>query len=82
MLNGLISYWPQITITGLFLLMLILNRTVFFDREVRPVKDHIEEGWERALDESYNENQAHYRSVCIKFTWFLVLIVLILSIFR
>ena len=80
--SGLINYWPQIAILFLFLLMFTLNRTVFSERDVRPVKDHIEDGWGKGLDESFNENQAQKRSACVKLTWFLVLIVIIVSIFK
>ncbi|PLT24961.1 hypothetical protein [Pseudoalteromonas sp. MelDa3] len=73
-------YWAWVLIATIIIVTNVLNLTVFKDVEVRPIKDHIEEGWGRSLDEGTNKNQQKRRDTSTRFMWFLCLIVVVLSI--
>lgn len=77
MMEIIADFWGLFAIASLWLLVFILNSTVFSDADVRPVKDHLEEGWGKTLDEDSNKEQAYKRGVTVKVTLLASFVVLI-----
>ena len=76
----LIEYKLSIVIALIFIACNIANRTIFSDKKVRAIKDHIEDGTGGAEDEFFNSKQKYRRTVCTKFMWLSVPVILIASI--
>jgi hypothetical protein len=76
----LVEYKLSIVIALIFIACNVANRTVFSDKSVRAIKDHIEEGTGGAEDEFFNYKQEYRRTVCTKLMWFSVSAILISSI--
>ena len=81
MVEFVIEYWALALVIGIVITSNALNLTAFKDIDVNPEKDHIESGWQKGLDEQFNEKQSNRRKISTKLMWFFIFVVLFLSIF-
>lgn len=68
------EYWELIAAVFYFLVAYTINHTIYKNIDVRPYKDHIEDGWGQSLDESHNECLEHKRSVVSRTMWLFIIL--------
>jgi|GEM_PF-2357359 len=69
-MQTLAEYWELIVSLGILLIGFTVYNFKLNDIEVRPIKDHIEDGWGESLDMQENSSRAEKRVVCLKLTFF------------